>query len=145
MLRLKSFFRLVVVANLLFASLLFPTLHFHFVNDHDHDSDGIHRHGIVHAHFLVSLADSDSRHPAIHHDDIESHEQGNEIDLVALTSQKANQSGQPFHKQLYFLDDEQRQLVIATFFRAVVIKPDPPPHFSEFYHLGSPRAPPRFI
>jgi hypothetical protein len=145
MLSLKSFFRLATVANLLLASLLFPTLHFHFFGDHDHDSDGIHRHGIVHAHFLISLADNDNRTAGIHHDDTESHEQGNEIGLVALTPHKVKGSGQPFQKQLYYLADEQRQLVIATFLRAATAKPNSPPHVVEFRYLGSPRSPPRFI
>jgi len=127
------------------ASLLFPTLHFHLVDDHAHDSAGAHRHGIAHAHFLVSLADNDNRTPGIHHDDIESHEQGNEIGLVALTSHKVKGSDQPFQKQLYYLADEQRQLVITTFLRTATVKPDSPPHVSEFHHLGSPRSPPRFV
>lgn len=145
MLRLKSFFRLAIVANLLCASLLFPTLHFHLVDDHAHDSDGAHRHGIVHAHFLVSLSDNDNLTPGIHHDDIESQEQGNEIGLIALTSHKVRASDQPFQKRLYYLADEQRQLVITTLLRAATVKPDSPPHVSEFHHLGSPRSPPRFV
>jgi hypothetical protein len=145
MLGLKSFFRLAIVANLLFASLLFPTVHFHLVGDHAHDSDGAHRHGIVHAHFLVSLADNDNRTPGIHHDDIESQEQGNEIGLIALTSNKIKGSNQPFQKQLYYLTDEQRQLVITTFLRAATVMTDSPPHVSEFHHLGSPRSPPKFV
>jgi hypothetical protein len=144
MLRLESRFRLVIVANLLLASLLFPTLHFHPGGDHVHDSDAAHRHGIVHSHFLVSLAGSDNRHPGIHHDDVESHEHGNEIALVGLTSHKVKGSD-PFQKQLYFLDNKQRQLVVTIFFRRLVTKPDSPPHFSESYHLGSPRSPPRFV
>jgi hypothetical protein len=144
MLRLKSTFRLVIVANLLLASLFFPTLHFHPIDDHVHDSDAVHRHGIVHSHFLVSLAGSDNLTPGIHHDDIGSHEEGNEIALVGLTSPKVKGSDQPFQKQLYFLDDKQRQLVVATFSRRLVTKPDSPPHVSEFYHLGSPRSPPSF-
>jgi hypothetical protein len=144
MLRLKSSFRLVIVANLLLASILFPTFHFHPIDDHAHDSNEAHRHGIVHSHFVVSLAGSDNRHPGIHHDDVESHEHGNEIALVGLTSPKVKGSDQPFQKQLYFLDDEQRQPVVTTFFRTLVTKPDSPPHLSEFYYLGSPRSPPRF-
>jgi hypothetical protein len=144
MLRLKSTFRLVIVANLLLASLLFPTLHFHPIDDHVHDSDAAHRHGIVHSHFLVSLAGSDNLTPGIHHDDVGSHEKGNEIALVGLTSPKVKGPDQPFQKQLYFLDDKQRRLGVTTFFRTLVTKPDLPPHLSEFYHLGSPRSPPSF-
>jgi hypothetical protein len=142
--RLKSPFRLVIVANLLLVSLLFPTLHFHPVDEHAHDSDTAHRHGIVHSHFIVALAGSDNRAPGIHHDDVDSHEQGNEIALVGLTSSKVKGSDQPFQKQLYFLDDKQRRLAVTTFSRTLVTKPDSPPHLSEFYHLGSPRSPPRF-
>lgn len=140
MLRLQSRFRLVIVANLLWASLLFPTLHFHPGDDHVHDSDAAHRHGIVHSHFIVSLSASDNRTPGIHHDDVDSHE----IALVGLTSPKVKGSDQPFQKQLYFLENKQRQLVVTTFFRTLVTKPDSPPHLSEFHHLGSPRSPPRF-
>jgi hypothetical protein len=142
--KLKSLFRLAIVANLLLAIILFPTFHFHPVDDHAHDSDTVHRHGIVHSHFIVSLAGSDNLTPGIHHDDVGSHEHGNEIALVGLTSSKVKGSDQPFQKQLYFLDDKQRQLVVTTFFRTLVTKPDSPPHLSEFYHLGSPRSPPRF-
>jgi hypothetical protein len=145
MLRLKTIFRLAIVVNLLFASLLFPTLHIHLLDDHALDSDGAHRHDIVHAHFLVSLTDSDNRTPGIRHDDIESHEQGNEIGLVALTSHKVRGSDQPFQRQLYYLADAQRQLVITTFLSTVTLKPDSPPHVSVFYHLGSPRSPPSSI
>jgi len=145
MLRLKSFFRLVVVASLLFASLLFPTLHFHFTGDHDHDSAELHRHSIAHAHFLVSLAGGDNRLHGVHHDGLESHEQGDEISLVALTSHKLRASDQRFQKQLYFVSDKQRQLVITTFFRAVLSKPDSPPGESESRYLGYPRSPPRFL
>lgn len=144
MLRLKSPVRLVIVANLLLASLFFPTLHLHPIDDHAHDSDTAHRHGIVHSHFVVALAGSDNRTPNIHHDDVGSHEQGNEIALVGLTPPKVKGSDQPFQKQLYFLDGKQRQLVVTTFFQTLVTKPDSPPHVSEFYHLGSPRSPPRF-
>ena len=42
--------------------------------------------------FLVALA-ADGRQPGIHHDDIDSHEHGNEIGLVALTSHKVNGFG----------------------------------------------------
>jgi hypothetical protein len=143
MLRLNPLSRLVIVANLLLASILFPTFHFHPVDEHAHDS-AAHRHGIVHSHFVVSLAGSDNQHPGIHHDDVESHEHGNEIALVGLTSHKVKGSD-PFQKQLYFLDNKQRQLVVTIFFRRLVTKPDSPPHFSEFHHLGSPRSPPRFI
>jgi hypothetical protein len=145
MFRLNPLFRQVILGNLLLASILFPTFHFHPVDDHAHDADEAHRHGIVHSHFVVSLAGSDNRNPGIHHDDIESNEHGNEIALIALTSHKVNGSDQPFHKQLYFLDDKQRGLAVTTFFRRLVTKPDSPPNFSEFYHHGSPRSPPRFI
>jgi hypothetical protein len=145
MLRLNPLFRQVIIGNLFLASILFPTFHSHSVNDHAHDGEGAHRHGIVHSHFVVSLAGSDNQHPGIHHDDVESHEHGNEIALVGLTSHKVKGSDQPFQKQLYFLDNKQRQLVVTTFFRRLVTKPDSPPHFSEFHHLGSPRSPPRFI
>jgi hypothetical protein len=142
MLRLDSFFKLAIVAHLILASLLLPTLHFHFAADHDHESDEIHRHETIHAHFLVSLAGSDTA-PGIHHEDGES--SSNEIKLVALTSHKLKDSDQPFHKQLYFLDDQQRQVLVATFFRSVVGKPDSPPHIPEFQFLGSPRSPPSFV
>jgi hypothetical protein len=145
MLRLKSFFRLAIVASLLLASLLFPTLHFHFTGDHDHDSEGVHRHGIAHAHFLVSLAGGDNQPHRIYHDGLESHEQDNEIGLVAVTSHKVKGSDQQFQKQLYFLNDPQRQLVIKTFFRALLSKPDSPPGELESRYLGSPRSPPRFV
>jgi len=145
MLRLKTFFRLVIVAQLLVASLVFPTLHSHFIGDHDHESDGIHRHGMVHAHFLMSLAGGESRTSGIHHDGREFDEDGNEIGLVALTSHKLKDSDQRFHKQLYFIDDQQRHVVVATFFRAMVGKPDSPPHLPEFQFLGSPRSPPSFV
>jgi hypothetical protein len=145
MVALKLFFRRFIVANLLLASLLFPTLHFHPVNDHAHESDAMHRHEIVHAHFLLSLADNDNGSSGIHHDDIEPHEQGNEIGLVALSSQKITGSNQPFQKQLYYLADEQRQLVITTFLRAATIKHESPPHSPELYHPGSPRSPPSLV
>jgi hypothetical protein len=145
MLRLKTFLRVVIVAHLLVASLLFPTLHLHFIGDHDHESDEIHRHGMVHGHFLLSLADHDNGRSDIHHDDIEPHEQRNEIGLVALTSHKITGSNQPFQKQLYYLADQQRELVITIFLRAATVKPDSPPHTSEFRHHGSPRSPPRFV
>lgn len=143
MLRLRSLIRSFIVANLLLAGLLFPALHIHFIGEHDHDTNEIHRHGIVHAHFLVALADG--RQPGIHHDDIASHEHGNEIGLVALTSHKVNGSDQPFHKQLYYLADQQRVLVITAFSRAIVGKPDSPPHLLESRYLGSPRSPPKFV
>lgn len=145
MLKLKAFFRLFIVAHLLVASLIFPTLHFHFVGDHDHESDEIHRHGMVHAHFLASLTSGESRTSGIHHEDGESSEHGGEIGLVTLTSHKLKDSDQPFHKQLYFLDNHQRQFTVATLFRAVVGKPDSPPRHPEFQFLGSPRSPPRFV
>jgi hypothetical protein len=144
MLRLKSSFRLVIVANLLLASILFPTLHFHPGDDHVHDSEAAHRHGIVHSHFIVALSSSDTRTPGIRHEDVESHEQGDEIALVGLNPHRAKGLDQPFQKQLYFLDDTQRRLVVTTFFRTLVTKPDSPPYLLEFYHLGSPRSPPRF-
>jgi hypothetical protein len=145
MLRLRIFFRLVIVAHLFVASLVFPTLHFHLVGDHDHESDEIQRHGMVHAHFLVSLAGSDSRASGIHHEDRGYNEDGNEIGLVALTSHKLKNSNQPFQKQLFFLDDHQRHVFVATFFRALVGKPDSPPHLPKFQFLGSPRSPPSFL
>jgi hypothetical protein len=67
MLRLKTFLRVIIVAHFLVVSLVFSTLHPHFIGYHDHESDEIHRHGMVHAHFLVSLASGDSRTFAIHH------------------------------------------------------------------------------
>jgi hypothetical protein len=115
----------------------------HFIGDHDHESHEIHGHGIVHAHFLVTLADA--RQPGMHHDDMAAHEHDNEVGLVALTFHKVTGSDQPFHNQLYYLADQQRGLVIAEFFRAIVGKPDSPPHLSEFRYLGSPRSPPRFV
>ena len=145
MLRLKTFFRLVIVAHLFVASLVFPTLHFHLLGDHNHESEETHRHEIVHAHFFVSLAANNNGSSGIHHDDIAPHEQDNEIGLVAVSSQKITGSNQPFQKQLYYLADEQRQLVITTFFRAVTIKHESPPHGPGFYHPGSPRSPPNFI
>ncbi len=145
MLGTKSAFRLAIVAHLVFASLLFPTLHLHLTDDHDHESDGIHRHGIVHAHFLVSLAGSNTAAPGIHHDDAQAYEDESEIGLVALTSHKLKPSDQPFNKQLYFLADRQRKIVVTTFFRAVAGKPDSPPHHRAFAYLGLPRSPPTFV
>jgi hypothetical protein len=129
MVRLRSFIRSVIVANLLLAGLLFPALHVHFIGDHGHESHEIHRHGIVHAHFLVALADN--QQPGMHHDEIASHEHGNEVALLALTSHKVNGSDQPFHKQLYYLADQQRGLVIAAISRDSR-QAGPPPHVQSF-------------
>lgn len=145
MLGLKTFFRLLVVAHLLVASLVFPTLHSHFSGDHDHETDQILRHGTVHAHFLRSLAGGESRTSGIRHEGRGFDEDGNQIGLVALTSPKLKDSDQRFHKQLYFIDDPQRHGVVAAFFHGVVAKPDSPPHLPEFQFLGSPRSPPSFV
>jgi hypothetical protein len=145
MVAIKSVIRLAFVAHLVFASLLFPTLHLHLIDDHAHEADEIHRHGIVHAHFLVSLAGDHSAAPGIHHDAAQSYEDESEIRLVTLTSHKLKPSDQPFNKQLYLLTDRQRKIVVTTFFRAVAGKPDSPPHDRAFAYLGLPRSPPAFV
>lgn len=142
MLSLKSFLRSALAAHLICASLLLPALHLHLVDDHRHDSGEIHRHRIVHAHFLNSLAQKDTGTAGFNRHSDESSADGNEIGLVTLTSHRSKDSDQPFHKQLYFLADGQRQVIVGPHFRAVAGKPDSPPRLPEFQFLGSPRSPP---
>ena len=145
MFRPKSFLRLVVVANLLLAGLLFSTLHFHPVDDHAHDSDGAHRHGIVHADFLAVLADGYDEHAKDQHDDVASDWPAGGIGLLALTSHRVEFSDLPFKDQTFLLDHEQLQRIVTISFRRGMIKHHSPPHVPEFHRLGFPRSPPSFI
>lgn len=145
MLRLKSFFRLVIVANLLLAGLLFPTLHFHSVDQHTHDSSGAHRHDIVHADFLAVLANGHNQHANGPHDDADSNWPVDGIGLLTLASQRIEFSAPPIQDQIFSLNHPQLPRIATISFHRRIIQHDSPPHVPEYRYLGSPRSPPRFI
>ena len=142
--RLRSFLRLSVVANLLIATLLFPALHFHPVDDHAHDSDGAHRHGIVHADFLNVLAENRNEHDGVSPEDVHSDWPTDGIGLRALTSHRVEFLNHQLQKQIFIQNCEQP--VHATIlFRPLIIEHASPPHMPDFGYLPSPRSPPRHI
>jgi hypothetical protein len=145
MFRLKSFLRLFVVANLLLAGLLFPTLHFHLVDDHDRHLDGAHRHGVVHADFVAVLAHGHSGQANSHHDDVDADWPADGTDLLAVSSHRTELSAPPLHDQILLPDYDRLPRIVTISLRRGIIKNESPPHVPEVYSLASPRSPPVLV
>lgn len=145
MLKLKSFFRLVVVANLLLAGLLFPTLHFHLIDDHDHHLDGRHRHGVVHSDFLTVLAHGHSGQANSHHDDVDADWPADGTGLLALTSHRTELSVPSTQDSILPPAYDRLPRMITIALSRGIIKNESPPHVPEFYSLAAPRSPPVLV
>ena len=144
MLTLKSFVRWVILANLLLAGILLPTLHLHLIDDHDHQPDRAHRHGVVHADFLEVLAQSPNE-AANSHQDVDPDLPAEGIGLLALTSHLIEFSAAPVQDQILLPEHDRLPRLATISLRRRNIKNESPPHRPEVLSLASPRSPPRSI
>lgn len=138
-------FRLSALISLLWVALLLPALHLHPFLEHEHGHHESHRHGVVHADFLASVA-------AHGHAEIPDDQDLSEGEPTA--PYQINFSALVSRCDPFLLGVSQTQPVF--FFekpsssnpsiRRWIPKSDHPPPIAEFYpSLGLPRSPPRCV
>lgn len=140
-------FRRSLIATLIIVGLLLPTLHFHPGDDHAHETDAAHRHGVVHADFFAVSGHQYSENADDHNSsdafEVDSPWSNDQVDLVALTSHQlklASKVFQNFSVFLYYKELTNRSRILSN---SPFLKQTHPPPIPESYpSLGSPRSPP---
>jgi hypothetical protein len=146
MLRFESFsFRRAIITILVLVAVALPTLHFHPADEHSHEGDKGHGHGVLHADFFAVLDHDHSDEKGDHNVsvfDTEPPWSTDQINLLALTSH--NLKPLPLAAFSVFLFYEERADPSKILFKKGFIERDHPPPIAEVYtSLGSSRSPPR--